>query len=91
MGGPMKRIDIVYGGEHYSIGGRSLDELQDEITTGLTRGIHWLQVNDGEGQPRPSYLLLAGGVSLALIPIPDDAPEVAGGAMWDNEGHEVHL
>ena len=87
----MKRIDIAYGGDHYSVGGRSLTELQDEILTGLAQGTHWLQVNDGEGEPRPSYLLISAGGPLALIPIPDDAPEVSGGEMWDDEGHEVHL
>jgi hypothetical protein len=85
----MKRIDIVYGGEHYSVGGRDFETLRAEIETGLAGGVHWLLVNDGEGAPRWAHLLLTPGVPLAVIPIPDDAPEVAGGSLWDAEGHDI--
>jgi hypothetical protein len=87
----MKRIDVIYGGEHYSIGGRDFDELKREIADGVTRGVHWLLVNDGEGAPRPAHLLISPGVPIAVIPIPDDAPEVAGGSMWDSDGREIRL
>lgn len=68
----MKRIDIIYGGHSYSIGGRELEELQTEITTGLQTGTHWLRVNDGEGMKRDAYLLITPGTSVSLIPIPAD-------------------
>ncbi|WP_214466639.1 hypothetical protein [Microbacterium flavescens] len=86
----MKRIDIVYGGEHYSVGGRDLDSLRDEIEKAVAGGVGWITVNDGEGAPRWAHLLLTAGVPLAVIPIPDDAPEVAGGSLWDSDGNEVH-
>lgn len=73
----MKRIDIFYGGEHYSVGGRDLGELQREIAQGLgTGGAHWLEVNDGEGAPRLAYLLITPGVQLSIVPIPEPAVDV---------------
>lgn len=65
----MKRIDIHYGGEHYSVGGREFDELVAEIESGIARGFCWLEVNDGEGMVRPAFLLITPGVPLAVIPI----------------------
>jgi hypothetical protein len=86
----VKRIDIYYGGEHYSVGGRELDEVMGEIEKCLSGGdAHWLQVNDGEGAPRTAYLLITPGTPISIIPIPDDAPEPAGGVMWDLDGDEV--
>ncbi|WP_461472557.1 hypothetical protein [Microbacterium sp. HJ5] len=86
----MKRIDIIYGGEHYSVGGRELDSLLGEIEDGVSSGLYWLTVNDGEGAPRWAHLLLTPGVPLAIVPIPDDAPEVAGGELWDADGNQIH-
>ena len=71
----MKRIDIHYGGELYSVGGRDLDELRAEILHGVTHGGQWLQVNDGEGTRRDAQLLLHPGVPISLIPV--DVPETA--------------
>lgn len=74
----MKRIDIVYGGEHYSVGGRDLAELRSEIEKGLRSGIHWLEVNDGEGATRTAYLALTPGTPIAVVPIPDSESSAAG-------------
>lgn len=71
----MKRIDIAYGGELYSIGGRDFDAVREEVTVGLESGHHWLHVNDGAGAPRHAFLLLTPGVPIALIPVPDEEPE----------------
>jgi len=68
----MKRIDIQYGGQTYSVGGRSLTEVEREITDGMATGSYWLLVNDGEGQRRDAHLLLTPGSAIALIPIPDE-------------------
>ncbi|MEU1972822.1 hypothetical protein ABZ477_14290 [Microbacterium sp. NPDC019599] len=81
----MKRIDIYYGGEHYSVGGRRLDDLQREIESGLRAGVHWLEVNDGEGMRRPALLMLTPGVELAVVPIPDNEAEIVGDS-WDPAG-----
>ncbi|WP_127475742.1 hypothetical protein [Microbacterium sulfonylureivorans] len=85
----MKRIDVVYGGERYSIGGRELDELLGEIEAGIAGGVHWLTVNDGEGAPRWAHLLLTPGVPIAVIPIPDEAPPLAGDRSGDGPSDDI--
>jgi len=65
----MQRIDIQYGGQLYSVGGRDFAQLRSEIEEGLREGSHWLLVNDGEGSRRDAYLLLTQGTPIALIPI----------------------
>ena len=67
----MNRIDISYGGQWYSIGNRTLDEVHQEIQEGVAAGQHWLAVNDGEGSPRPAYLFITPGVPIAVIPVPE--------------------
>ena len=34
----MKRIDIVYGGELYSVGGREFEEVRQEVVEGVLAG-----------------------------------------------------
>ena len=70
-GNDMKRIDIRYGGDVYSVGGRDFEELRREISTGLESGTYWLTVNDGEGMRRDAQLLITPGVPIVLIPIPN--------------------
>ncbi|MCR2792045.1 hypothetical protein NQ156_03110 [Microbacterium sp. zg.Y625] len=66
----MKRIDIRYGGHSYSVGGRELADLQNEIETGLVPGGSvWIRVNEGEGIRRDAYLLITPGTPIALIPL----------------------
>lgn len=71
----MKRIDVIYGGEHYSIGGHDLDSLKREVEAAVAAGVGWITVNDGEGAPRWAHLMLTPGVPIAIIPIPDEAPD----------------
>lgn len=66
----MKRIDIYYAGAHYSLGGRELAEVQEEIADLAGRG-GWMLVNDSEGARRDAYLWVSPGVTIALVPIPD--------------------
>lgn len=67
----MKRIDIHYGGQTYSVGGRELADLQQEISEGLAKGAYWLVVNDGEGERRDAHLLITASSDVALIPVPE--------------------
>jgi hypothetical protein len=68
----MKRINIRYNGGTYSVSGRDYAGLQEEITAALTSSQpHWLEVNEGEGTPRPALLLITPGISLTLLPIPE--------------------
>lgn len=73
----MKRIDIRYDGEPYSIGDRELEGLIAEIEQGIAESPQgfWLEVNQGEGQPRPTFLRLTAHSDIALTPIPDQNPE----------------
>lgn len=80
----MKRIDIYYGGEHYSVGGRDLEDVRREVVEGIASPPQWLEVNDGEGEVRTAYLLLSPGVPLAVVPIPDES--VGPGAEGDGVG-----
>ncbi|MFS0866426.1 hypothetical protein AB3M83_03705 [Microbacterium sp. 179-B 1A2 NHS] len=64
----MSRIEVSYGGQSYSIGDRTLAEVHEEIRRGVLAGHHWLQVNEGGGQPRPAFLSITPGVPIAIIP-----------------------
>lgn len=75
----MKRIDIRYGNATYSVGGEELEDLQAEIARGLSGEVVWLRVNDGEGVRREAYLLVAPGIAISLIPVPD--PDDDGGGI----------
>ena len=64
----MNRIDIVYGGKPYSLGGRSIASIQDEIGAAIAAGVpYWIKVNNGEGRYEDAYLLIAPGIPLAMI------------------------
>ncbi|MCU1478582.1 MAG: hypothetical protein JWQ64_3275 [Subtercola sp.] len=67
----MKRINLIYGGMPYSVGGVDLEELVEKIADGITSAEpRWLHVNHGEGSRREALLLLTAGVDIAIIPIP---------------------
>ena len=71
----MKRVNVYYGGLPYSIGNRSVEDVQAEIERGLDSDGHaWLTVNYGEGQVRETRLLITPGVDLALNGIEDPDP-----------------
>lgn len=78
----MKRIDILYGGDHYSVGGKDLAELQAEIQDAVARGGDWISVNEGEGGAREAFLFVGPGVPLALVPVP--VPVETDGAPWED-------
>ena len=64
----MNRIDIVYGGRPYSLGGRSIATIQDEIGAAIAAGVpYWIKVNSGEGRYEDAYLLIAPGIPLAMV------------------------
>ncbi|TFD74527.1 hypothetical protein E3T54_14015 [Cryobacterium sp. Sr8] len=64
----MNRIDIVYGGRPYSLGGRTVASVQEELATALAAGRpYWLRVNSGEGRIEDAYLLIAPGISVVLV------------------------
>ncbi|SIT70289.1 hypothetical protein [Microbacterium sp. RU33B] len=70
----MKRIDIEYGGTHFSVGGRELDDVLAEIAEGMRAGGAWMRVNDGEATRREALLMITPGVPIAVVPFPDELP-----------------
>lgn len=70
----MRRIDIHYGGERYRVGQRDVAELTAEIDRALDAGHGWIEVDEGDGAPRPAFLLVSAGVPLAIVPISEGGP-----------------
>ena len=73
----MKRVNIMYGGNQYSVGQADVDAIKREIEAAhAAGGAHWIVVNYGEGRPQPAELLVGPGIPISLIPIPGDpAPD----------------
>jgi hypothetical protein len=68
----VKRVDINYGGDHYSIADREVEDLLAEIArAAATSQPSWLRVNVGEGTLRPAHLLLGTGIPIAVVEIPE--------------------
>ncbi|MCU1545063.1 MAG: hypothetical protein JWP30_163 [Homoserinimonas sp.] len=68
----MKRINVMYDGVRYSIGGRDYEEVKQQIADALTTNdpaARWIRVNHGEGTSSPADLLITPGVTIALLPI----------------------
>ena len=79
----MSRIDIVYDGRPYSLGGRDLASIQVEIDGAIAAGLaYWLPVNAGEGRYEDAFLLIAPGIPIALV------QAQVNGSSHENDGVE---
>ncbi len=66
----MKRINILYGGKQYSVSGRDVDEVKEEIRSAVEKAVPaWLEVNVGEGRYKRADILLTPGIDIAVIGI----------------------
>jgi len=66
----MNRMDIRYGGQHYSIGDRPLSDVMAEVGEIVASGKSgWLRVTNGSGSLREAFLLVSPGVPFALVPV----------------------
>ena len=64
----MIRVDIVYDGRPYSLGGRTLESVRAELDTALAAGVpYWLSANAGEGRYEDALLLIIPGVPIVLV------------------------
>lgn len=64
----MQRVDIVYGGSQYSLGGRTVESVQQEIGAAMAAHTpYWLPVNRGEGRFEGAFLLITTGIPIAVI------------------------
>lgn len=82
----MKRIDVVYDGRVYTISGREIAEVQQEVVEAVSSGTpHWLTVNSGEGRYAETYLLVTASTSIAVAPVQIDEvpPDQAGAIPFD--------
>jgi hypothetical protein len=72
----MKRIYVYYEGVRYTIAGRDLADVKNEIERAMSTGTpHWLRVNHGEGTLREAEVLIAEGVGIGLVPIEPDSED----------------
>ncbi|MGA1837634.1 hypothetical protein VD659_11960 [Herbiconiux sp. 11R-BC] len=66
----MKRINILYGGKQYSVSGRDVDEVKEEIRAAVEKAVPvWLEVNVGEGRYKRADILLSPGIDISVIGI----------------------
>lgn len=63
----MKRIDVYYGGQRYSVGNRSVDDLRAQIDAALAAGGGWVEVNWADGIATPAQVLISPGTPIALV------------------------
>lgn len=69
----MKRINILYGGKQYSISGRDIDEVKEDIRSAVEKATPtWLEVNVGEGRFKRASILLSPGIDVSVIGIDAD-------------------
>jgi hypothetical protein len=69
----MSRIEVLYGGQTFTLGAESADEVMRVIGEAITSGGHqWLTVNRGEGRAQTARLLIGPGVPIAVVPLHDD-------------------
>ena len=71
----MKRINISYGGEHYTIANADPEVVKADISAALNGGEpFWLRANHGEGTVRAADLLITTGTPIALMGIDPSNP-----------------
>jgi len=69
----MKHIEVLYGGEVFTLDAESSDEVMGMIGEAITSGGHqWLSVNRGEGRAQTARLLIGPGVPIAVVPLRED-------------------
>jgi hypothetical protein len=87
----MNRIDVVYGGRPYTVGGRTLESLQDVIAQAAASGApYWLKVRAGEGRVEDAFLLIAPGIPIAVIDVTSNSPaDTAAGGEHDHDHDET--
>jgi len=63
-------VDIRYGGQNYSVGDRTVDQVMGEVGRIVASGASgWLRVTNGSGTLREAHLLISPGVPFAVMPV----------------------
>lgn len=67
-------VELTYGGQAYTIVGRTLQSVLDEVDGILLSGTPgWIQAFDGHGASVPTALLITAGAHVALTQLPAEA------------------
>ena len=71
----MKRINIIYGSENYTIADADPEVIKADIAQAIVSGRpFWLRVNHGEGTVRAADLLITAGTAISLMGIEPSGP-----------------
>lgn len=66
----MKRVEILYGGTPYSLRDTTAADVRASIEQALDGSAsRWLTVNQGEGQPRETSILITPGVAFSVADV----------------------
>ncbi|MBF4460951.1 MULTISPECIES: hypothetical protein [unclassified Rathayibacter] len=66
----MKRVEIIYGGTPYSLTETTAAEVRADVERALGGSSScWLTVNQGEGEPRATSILITPGVALSVADV----------------------
>jgi len=66
----VKRVEIIYGGSPYSLSDTSAAEVRAEVERALDgEASRWLVVNQGEGEPRKTAILITPGVAFSVADV----------------------
>ncbi|KQQ07322.1 MULTISPECIES: hypothetical protein [Rathayibacter] len=66
----MKRVEIIYGGSPYSLTDTSAAEVRADVERALDgEASRWLIVNQGEGEPRKTAILITPGVAFSVADV----------------------
>ncbi len=82
----MKRVEIVYDGIEYSIGGRDIADVRAEIDRAVRAGQpYWLTAFRGEGKPQQVSLLVAPGTAISLADVGHATQDATDGGGKETE------
>jgi len=66
----VKRVEIIYGGAPYSLHDTTAEAVRESVEHALDGSAsRWLTVNQGEGEPRQTSILITPGVSFSVADV----------------------
>ncbi|PPI68147.1 hypothetical protein C5E12_12180 [Rathayibacter rathayi] len=66
----MKRVEIRYGGAPFSLSEMTAAEVRESIERALDGSAsRWIRVNQGEGEPRETSILITPGVAFSVADV----------------------
>jgi hypothetical protein len=66
----VKRVEITYGGSRYSLSDTTAEAVRTDVERALDgEASRWLVVNQGEGEPRETTILITPGVAFSVADV----------------------